>query len=361
MNKLSSVRVLPRNPISPGTGVLVVQGWTGAFDHLEVAILENQQGHCLQPDGAWQSKECWFSCPFVRDADSGELRINVGHFLVNPLLLSGSSVVHQLKLREAGDPASQAARVLQADRNLLSATAAGQSENDSYVFELPEIEKPLEPEPALEPEPVVEESIVVSPPPEEPKPVVLPPEVLQPNPPVETAKDEGKGSKKRLWALLALVLLAAVAAAVWWFVLRTPGNMPEPAPGGAATSETTTPTPSAAPAPCSVEAMGVSGEMAFVQGCVAQSPSSDELLQTIQSAKQAGHCGIAQRLYANRAQAGDMQIALAYAKEYDPQFHQASDCFKAPEADTAAYWWETILGFDANNELAAQRLKELKP
>ena len=352
MNKLSSVRVLPRNPITPGTGVLVVQGWTGALDHLEVAILENQQGHCLQRDGAWQSKECWFSCPFVVDADSSELRINVGHFLVNPLMLSGSSVVHQLKLREAGDPDSQAARVLQADRNLLSATAAGQSENDSYVFELPEVEKPLEPEPVAEPVLVPEDTVLVDLLPEE-----VPPQELKPNPPI---KDKGKGSKTLLWVLLGLLLLAAVAAAVWWFVLRTPGNMAEPAQQETATSEPAAPAPSDA-APCSVEAMNASGEMAFVQACVAQSPSSDELLQTIQSAKQAGHCGVSQRLYANRAQAGDMQIALAYAKEYDPQFHQASDCFKAPEVDTAVYWWETILGFDANNELAAQRLKELKP
>lgn len=352
MNRLTSARVLPRNPITPGTGVLVLQGWEGETDHLEVAILENQQGHCLQLDGSWQSKECWFSCPFVVDADSGELRINVGNFLVNPLLLSGSSVVHQLKLREAGDPASQAARVLQSDRNLLPATAAGQSVNDSYVFELPEVEKPSEPEPVAEPAPVV-----INLPPAEPEPGPVVVELQPPVVPPKPDKEKGKGPNKILWALIALLLLAAIAAAVWWFVLRTPGStapVPEAEP-------VVQPTPAATAAPCSVQAMGESGEMGFVQACVAQSPSSEELLQTIQSAKQAGHCGIAQRLYANRAQAGDMSIALAYAKEYDPQFHQASDCFKAPEVDTAVYWWETILGFDANNELAAQRLKELKP
>lgn len=361
MNKLSSVRVLPRNPIAPGTGVLVVQGWTGAFENLEVAILENQQGHCLQLDGAWQSKECWFSCPFVLDADSGELRINVGNFLVNPLLLSGSSVVHQLKLRVAGDPSSQASRVLQPDRNLLSAPAAGQSDTGCYVFELPQVEKPAVVEPVSQPlqEHVPEPVPAVVTPVQEPQ-VVPPAPAIEVAPVISTYPLEKKSKKfpVALAVLALLVLLAAITAAVWWFVLRTPGNAPEPE---AEVVETSEPAAPADAAPCSVEAMGASGEMAFVQACVAQSPSSDELLQTIQSAKQAGHCGIAQRLYANRAQAGDMNIALAYAKEYDPQFHQASDCFKAPEVDTAVYWWETIVGFDANNELAAQRLKELKP
>ncbi|MGE8397189.1 MAG: hypothetical protein ACN6NT_06270 [Comamonas sp.] len=360
MNKLSSVRVLPRNPIAPGTGVLVVQGWTGGVENLEVAILENQQSHCLQLDGSWQSKECWFSCPFAVDADGNELRINVGNFLVNPLLLSGSSVVHLLKIREAGDSSSQAARVLQADRNLLPATAAGESENGSYVFQLPEAEKPAveEPvsEPLPEPQPEPEPPVLVSPPPEpklEPEDLGVDPPVVPPADQKHSGKKEGNGLKILFGVLAILVFLAVVAAAVWWFVLRAPSNSAEP--------EVEKEVPTQAAAPCSVEAMAESGEMAFVQACVAQSPSSDALLQTIQSAKQAGHCGIAQRLYANRAQAGDMTIALAYAKEYDPQFHQASDCFKAPEVDTAVYWWETILGFDANNEMAAQRLKDLKP
>lgn len=356
MNKLSSVRVLPRSPVAPGTGVLVVQGWTGATENLEVAILENQQGQCLQLDGSWQSKECWFSCPFLQDPDSDELRINVGSFLVNPLLLSESNVVHQLKLREAGDSHSQAARVLQADRNLLSAPAAGQSDTGCYVFELPEVEQPasVEPDPeepaplpALAAESITADTEVAALPP-------VAPVVSPPLPPHQGLTDPDKGSKKVWMAALAILLLLAIGAAVWWWMLRTPANAPEAEPSSP-------PAPAVAAAPCSVEAMSESGEMAFVQACVAQSPSSDELLQTIQSAKQAGHCGIAQRLYANRAQAGDVNIALAYVKEYDPQFHQVSDCFKAPEVDTAVYWWETIQGFDANNELAAQRLKELQP
>ena len=42
------------------------------------------------------------------------------------------------------------------------------------------------------------------------------------------------------------------------------------------------------------------------------------MLGIIQAAREAGKCSIAQRLYANRAQAGDVPIALAYAQEYDP-------------------------------------------
>ncbi|EPM64996.1 hypothetical protein A249_41846, partial [Pseudomonas syringae pv. actinidiae ICMP 18804] len=67
------------------------------------------------------------------------------------------------------------------------------------------------------------------------------------------------------------------------------------------------------------------------------------------------------RLYANRAQAGNVEVAQAYAREYDPKYLQPSACFTAPDNATAAYWYETILGYQADNAEAAQRLKELKP
>lgn len=101
-------------------------------------------------------------------------------------------------------------------------------------------------------------------------------------------------------------------------------------------------------------------ELAFVQSCIQQAPDSTALLEVINVAKANSTCGVAQRLYANRAQGGDVQIATAYAHEYDPKYHQASECFKAPDNATAAYWYETILSFDENNADAKARLEELK-
>ena len=56
-----------------------------------------------------------------------------------------------------------------------------------------------------------------------------------------------------------------------------------------------------------------------------------------------------------------MQIATAYAHEYDPKFHQASQCFAEPDKATAAYWYETILSHEPENAQAKARFEELKP
>ena len=95
-----------------------------------------------------------------------------------------------------------------------------------------------------------------------------------------------------------------------------------------------------------------------MQTCVQEKLDSDKLLAIIQSAKEAKKCGVAQRLYANRAQGGDTKIALIYAGEYDPKYHQASECFKEADKDTAAYWYETVLQSEPENQTAKQHLEE---
>ena len=107
--------------------------------------------------------------------------------------------------------------------------------------------------------------------------------------------------------------------------------------------------------------MGSMTELAFLQACVKQEPGSAELLEVISIAKDEKHCGIAQRLYANRSQAGDVEIARVYAREYDPKYHQPSECFPAPDAATAAYWYETILSQAPDDTEAKQRFEELRP
>ena len=80
------------------------------------------------------------------------------------------------------------------------------------------------------------------------------------------------------------------------------------------------------------------------------------MLGIIQAAREAGKCSIAQRLYANRAQAGDVPIALAYAQEYDPAGYKENACFKA-DAATAAYWYQAVLDKDKDNAQALARLE----
>lgn len=100
-------------------------------------------------------------------------------------------------------------------------------------------------------------------------------------------------------------------------------------------------------------------ELSFIQGCLKSEPNTDQILEVIQQAKAAKACGIAQRLYANKAQGGNARIAFAYAREYDRQFVQEGGCFSV-DSDNAIYWYETGLGLDPNNAEARARLEELK-
>jgi hypothetical protein len=162
-----------------------------------------------------------------------------------------------------------------------------------------------------------------------------------------------KKSNKGLIGLLIVVLLLLAAGGGFWFYKRTPA----PAPVAA--------NPAAAPAgadaqACTLESMNSLPELTFVQTCIKAAPDSAKLLEIINQAKAGKHCGVAQRLYANRAQAGDALIANAYAREYDPKYLQASECFPTADNATAAYWYETILTQDPNNAEAKQRFEELQ-
>jgi hypothetical protein len=159
-----------------------------------------------------------------------------------------------------------------------------------------------------------------------------------------------KKSNKGLIGLLIVVLLLA-AGAGFWFYKRTP------APAVAATAAA----PAGADAQaCTLDSMNSLPELTFVQTCIKAAPDSAKLLEIINQAKAGKHCGVAQRLYANRAQAGDALIANAYAREYDPKYLKASECFPAADNATAAYWYETILTQDPNNAEAKQRFEELQ-
>lgn len=374
MKMLKSVQVMVAQPAKPGTGRLVIEGWEGEREGLEIAILENQNRHYLQEDGSWRSTTFWFSCPFVYDEQTASLQVNVGAFVVNPLLLSSGSVMHRLMLRSVREPGQISLQGIERADGLLPDTAAGSGVH--YVFHgelqgasIEGLHPGAAPVPAaaevvpsndvqavqdkegLESESASEQSAAGL----EQKTGTTTSQQTSPLPPDQKTPPETK-DRKLLWIGLAAAALVAGAAAAWFLFFKQQPEQEPPSPAAAPAAAAPT-----AAEPCSVQAMQELGELAFVQGCVAQSPSSETLLQTIQSAKDAGQCGVAQRLYANRAQAGDLLIAEAYAKEYDPQFLQPSKCFEHPEPATAAYWWETIASFDAKHALAAQRLKELQP
>ncbi len=353
MNRFKLAKVQPQdNPVA-GTGRLVVEGWTGPTTGLQIALEGNQGLGYLQQDQQWRSTEFWFDCPFEQASDAGLMRVDIGAFLVNALLLKGDNVTCKLWLRSSANPDDKAVGRFMLEAGLEPSMAQGQGVESMFMTSLQGIHEgvvsnPAPPKPPVEPEPV---------PPVLPMPPAPP---VSPEPPVP--QPPAKKSLLWLWVLLAALAAAVIGAAVWWFMLK-PAASAEPevqVPASVPTVPALAPAPEAA-VPCSVEAMQSSGELAFVQACLAHTQSSDELLQVIAQAKQANACGVALRIYANRAQSGDLAIAQAYAQEYDPQTFQASACFEQANPETAVYWWETILDFDPQHELAAQRLKELKP
>lgn len=99
-------------------------------------------------------------------------------------------------------------------------------------------------------------------------------------------------------------------------------------------------------------------DISFLQACLKTSPNEEQIQEIIAQAKNLGVCNVAQRLYANKGQSNPT-IALAYAKEYDPQFAGSNICFNANK-NTAVYWYETVMEMEPGNSEARMRLMELK-
>ena len=99
--------------------------------------------------------------------------------------------------------------------------------------------------------------------------------------------------------------------------------------------------------------------MPFIQTCLKTNPDTAKVLAVIELAKTAKRCDVAQRIYAFKGQGGDVVIALAYAKEFDPKFFVAG-CFAAADKNTALYWYELVLARDPNHTEAKERAEALK-
>ncbi|AJE23444.1 hypothetical protein [Azotobacter chroococcum] len=335
----------------PGHGELTVHGWPGGTDGLELSVLRNQDSLYLEAGGGWDSLPVWHAIDGLERR--GELLVgSVGPWLVDPLVRD-PKMVYRLQLRDAGQSDGGVLRIV---GNILSSPAVGHPQplNEQPRHAPEAVAAPPEPQP--EPEP----------------PAVEPPPVETPRPdrPLVAERDEEFRAAPALkpqprkpvrWLPLALglvLLLGIGLAAYWYFVLRphtqTPvAAAPAAAPAAAAGGEA---------GACAGTALAESGDdLTFIQACLKSNPSSARVLEVIDAAKQARRCGVVQRLYAHKAQAGDAAIAFAYAREYDPQTFKAGGCVESADAETAAYWYEIALANDAGNAEAKQRLEALKP
>lgn len=338
------LKLNPTDRNLPGEALLSIRKWGGANTDLKLTIQRNQDDAYLQADSSWNATPYWFMLAAL-EADGDAHVVAVGPQVVDPLLTS-INAAFMIVLQDASDHQERAA--LQCDRQLLASKASGETFS-TYAFG--RLQSPITPEA-----------------PPEPKPQSAPVTVEPHHPPVTPATSNTSEPKRSIlpFIVLGIVVLALLAGAAWWWMQRTPVDtvaqaaapasepVSEPAPAPAATT-------SAITLPCDLSGYQAQDELAFVKACVASGPDSETLLKTITAAKDAGLCAVAQRLYANRGQAGDARVALAYAHEYDPKLHQPNTCFRDADTSIAAYWYQAVLDTNPDNTEAAERLKELQP
>lgn len=336
------VDLLALEPNLPGRACLTVKKWQGGEEQLEFSIQRNQDGFYLQDQQAWSNNPFWFKVSRFNLAASGDaLEAQVGPEVVDPLLEGSANSQFQIELREQSLGHADKG-VVRPGVGLLPSTAGGQTRS---TYGGADLTAPAAPAPEIPEIPELPELTLPTAEPEIELESVPNEREYTPAPP------PAKKSNKGLLGLALVLVLLLAAAAGFWFYKRTPA----PAPTVAAAA------PAGADAQaCTLESMNSLPELTFVQTCIKAAPDSAKLLEIINEAKAGEHCGVAQRLYANRAQAGDALIANAYAREYDPKYLKASKCFPVADNATAAYWYETILTQDPNNAEAKQRFEELQ-
>lgn len=328
---------------TPGKGVLRIRGWDYDCGSLEFAIQRSQDDMYLQQDRQWNKTPCWFAQDFVEEDDGQSISCTVGSALVDPLLECSASSVFNFRLRSTAEGVEEE-NPMKLEAGLMSSLAGGPGAAAADSSAILAVDRQAQ-APAV-PQPPAEQAAPAE-----------PTEPPAPAPAVSPVATGNSGKSPLPWIILVLVLLLLAAATAWFWLF----NRPAAAVLDASDYQTTAESVPATDQPCSTENMANSTELAFVQACMQQIPDSNELLQIIEAAKAAGHCGIAQRLYAHRSQAGDLQIARRYAQEYDPRYHQPNSCFAEADATTAAYWYETILGYAPDDLEARQRLEDLQP
>lgn len=343
------------DPVVPGRARLYVRDLEEELSlaSYSIAILRSQDRHYLYAEQAWGASLRWLSLQGWETYEDG-FAVLVDAGIVDPLL-ANSSEAYQLVLG-GSDEQEIGKSTLKLDKAILPSTAGGNAQAMELTVAAEPVQvaepvetnpasveqavSPLATEPALAPEAVVEQA---------PEKSRHEPASVSPAAPPSNKK---AGGKAWLWIVLAVLVLGIAAAAAYFFLKDSPQDF-------AAAPDAPPLAPSAAADACAMEKLAGMPGLQFVQECVKESKTSEQWLAVIAQAKQAQQCDVAQRLYVHKAQAGDVQIALAYAREYDPQTHQVQPCFSQANPATAAYWYETVLLSDPANAQAKARYEEL--
>lgn len=322
----------------PGYAVLVLTGWETENIQIgaraEVCIQRNQDQRFLGDGRQWTASQTWHQVSLSEEVVANTVVLALDPVVVDPLV-ENPQMTYQVQIRI---DAENGIGVMRIREGVLSSHAAGQSVSPvSHVSQ--SVVKP-EPEPApVEVAPI-------------PEPVIVP--------------ETKKSSKLPLIALALVLLVAAVGLFAWMQLNKEPQPVASVTPQSNESATTpSSPAPVVAATPveppaCSAEALAtVKDDLIFIQSCLKTNPDSMQVLSVIDAAKKANRCDLAQRLYAFKGQSGDVPVALAYAKEFDPASF-AIGCFKTADKETAIYWYEVVLSKDASHAEAKARLDALR-
>lgn len=333
--KIIKVNVLPDPIQGPGYAIITLEGSSiESAGDLSFSIARNQDGRFLSANGQWEPSETWHTSQ-EQQVEGAVVRCWVGTQVVDALL-ANPQMQYRI-LVKAAEESFQGIMRLSTELFASSARAAAPA---AAAFTPP-------PEPVV---PVAVEAPVI-----EAVPAPLPT-----TPPKKSMV---------LPLVLGLVALAVIGAGLWWFlsgadqpsadVVASAPVVEQPAVEPVAPVVEPVNEPVIA-VPCSVDALAqTDDDIAYLQRCVQSTPSTEQVLAVIAAGKAAQKCDLIQRLYAHAAQTGNSDVALAYAKEFDPLTFSGG-CFGAPEPATAVYWYELYLQQKPDDQAIATRAKSLK-
>lgn len=319
------VSVRPHQARGPGWAEVVIIGvpttLSPTLENSRFSLQRNQDGRYLAEQDEWNAAEVWHTPNEIIKTNANQSS-NETVFLMGPglldELLSDPRVVCRLHLQVAQQSLGG---VLRLSAGLYPSGAAGNAPAASrqVTAQAPALTPPPSPPPS--PPPTLE-------------PVVAP--------------------RRRLPLLLFLLILAMIGiAAAWWLLDKQERQTPV-----AATATTSVESDSLPP--CSAERLSAqTDDLAFLQACVASTPSTEQVLAIVAAGKTTKRCDLIQRLYAQQAQAGNSDIGLAYAREFDPDTFTGG-CFEQPDAETAIYWYQTVLTQQPDNSDVKARVESLE-
>ncbi len=316
----------------PGHGLLVLPSVThDALDPLgqvEILVQRNQDSRFLALDSNWSASQTWHQVD--RALSSGDdVELVLGPGIIDPLV-ENTQMTYLLQLR-CGESLMQG--VLRIREGVLSSHAAGSTSDpiarvSGRVAAAPEVTHAV------------------------PEQVVTSEADAQPQPAPE------KKSSHLGWILLIALIVSIAAGFFVWSSMKgtaTPSSVATQPSLNAAPAPSTAP-----PAPCSLAALSATkDDLTFLQECLKTNPEAAQILEVIGAAKASKRCDLMQRLYAFKSQSGDTAVAFAYAREFDPEFHQVG-CIASPDKATAVYWYELVLSKQPDNADAKARVQALK-